>query len=84
MSYWTLERYESSSDKLINFRSSQRQYVMKEILNSISYSNETAILKKLWSKLRSDKHNRNVRFIRLLKQGIFTDAYPLHDVWVIF
>ena len=53
---------------------------MKEILNSISYSNETAILKKLWSKLRSDKHNRNVRFIRLLKQGIFTDAYPLHDV----
>ena len=38
------------------------------------------MMKKLWSKLRSDKYNKSVRFIKLLKQGIINDAYPLHDV----
>lgn len=68
---------------MINFRTSQRQFIMREILNSISYSNEKEILKKLWSKLRSNKYNHTVRFIKLLKQGIFSDAYPLHDVLLL-
>lgn len=74
-----LHKYDSTPDKLINFRSSQRQYIIKEILNSINYSNETNVLKKIWFQLRSDKYSKSIRFIRLLKQGIFNDAYPLHD-----
>ncbi len=53
---------------------------MREILNSICYSSETKMMKKLWSKLRSNRYNKSVRFIKLLKQGIINDAYPLHDV----
>ena len=57
---------------------------MKEILNSIVYSTEKSVMSKLWSKLKSYNRNNNIRLIRLLKEGILSAAYPLHDVFISF
>ncbi len=44
------------------------------------YSKDDSIMSQLWSKLKKYNRNQNIRLIRLLKEGVFTAAYPLHDV----
>jgi len=65
-----------------HFRPSQRIYVLQEILNSIVYSTDKSTLGHLLSKLQSYNRSSSIRFIRLLKEGIFDAAYPLHDEFI--
>ena len=72
-------------DQHLHLRSSQRQYVAKELLESIVYPCEQsgvahfvhAVASKLFG---SYNRHHNMSLIRLLKEGVLRSAYPLHDV----
>ena len=53
---------------------------MKEILDSITYSEESSKIQKFFSKLKAFNRKKNVSLIRLLKEDVFHSAFPLHDV----
>ena len=66
----------------IHFKTSQRQYITKEILDSIVYAdNNVSKMSRFWSRVtRSYNRNSNIRLVRLLNEGILNSAFPLHDV----
>jgi anoctamin-7 len=76
-----LDKYAESKNNShqIHFRTSQRQFIMSEILNSIVYLNEKSSFNRILSKFRSFNRNKNIRLVRLLKENIFKAAYPLHE-----
>lgn len=55
---------------------------MKEILESIVYKESSFIsskLRKFLSWFNSYNRNENIRLKRLLKDGVLTSSFPLHD-----
>ena len=53
---------------------------MKEILDSISYSDEASRISRFFSKLRSYNNKKTMTLIRMLKEGVLDSAFPPHDV----
>lgn len=53
---------------------------MKEILDSISYSDEASKISRFFSKLRSYNNKKTMTLIRMLKEGVLDSAFPPHDV----
>lgn len=77
-----IHKYSIIKSKNINFRTCQRQYIMKEILDSIVYKEDslfTSKLKKILSWFHSYNRSENIRLKRLLKDGVLKSAFPLHD-----
>ncbi|RNA27911.1 anoctamin-7-like [Brachionus plicatilis] len=77
-----IHKYHITKNKNIHFRTCQRQYIMKEILDSIVYKEDSfcrSKLTKILSWFHSYNRNENVRLKRLLNDGVLSSAFPLHD-----
>jgi hypothetical protein len=57
---------------------------MKEILDSISYSDEISKISRFFSRFRSYNKKKTMTLIRMLKEGVLDSAFPPHDVVTFF
>ncbi|CAF0843667.1 unnamed protein product [Brachionus calyciflorus] len=77
-----LNKIDLNKNKHIHFRTSQRQYIMKEILDSVVFREDAFSKSRIlsfFSKFRSYNRNSNIRLTRLLNEGVLNSAFPLHD-----
>lgn len=79
-----VKRHSRDNTHSVYVRSCQRHYIMKEILDSISYQHESTIRNRIWPWFHRANPGSFIRLEKLLEEKIFHAAFPLHEVvWVI-